>query len=60
MNGSSTATSATATSTDRPTPRTVLCAYSPRWLSGPTPGYRGLCATWEGDAPAERDAFRAT
>jgi hypothetical protein len=29
----------------------VLCAYSPRWLSGPTPGYRGLCPTWEGDQP---------
>jgi hypothetical protein len=28
----------------------VLCAYSPRWLSGPTQ-YRGLCATWSGDAP---------
>jgi hypothetical protein len=31
------------------TPR-VLCAYSPRWLSGPM-HYRGLCATWEGDQP---------
>jgi hypothetical protein len=31
--------------------RRVLCAYSPRWLSGPTPRYRGLCPTWEGDEP---------
>lgn len=22
-----------------------LCAYSPRWLSGPTPAYEGLVAT---------------
>lgn len=24
-----------------------LCAYSPRWLSGPTPAYEGLVATVE-------------
>ena len=30
-------------------PPKVLCAYSPRWLSGPTPGYQGLCATWTVD-----------
>lgn len=30
-----------------------LCAYSPRWLSGPTPAYEGLVATW--DAQAEAD-----
>jgi hypothetical protein len=36
----------------RPTgARRVLCAYSPRWLSGPSPRYRGLCATWDGDEP---------
>lgn len=44
---------------DTPSPRHVaparagsdrlLCAYSPRWLSGPVPGYRGLCATWSPD-----------
>jgi hypothetical protein len=52
MNGSPTA-APTAPSTEPPasTPRKVLCAYSPRWLSGPTPGYRGLCATWDGDEP---------
>jgi hypothetical protein len=33
--------SATRESKARP-----LCAYSPRWLSGPVPGYQGLCATW--------------
>jgi hypothetical protein len=27
----------------------VLCAYSPRWLSGPTPGYQGLCPTYQPD-----------
>jgi hypothetical protein len=38
----------------------VLCAYSPRWLSGPTPRYRGLCPTWEGDEPtAEMPAARS-
>lgn len=32
-----------------PEPPRVLCAYSPRWLSGPLPGYDGLCATWSPD-----------
>lgn len=33
----------------------LLCAYSPTWLSGPTPGYQGLCPSW--DAPeADRSA----
>jgi len=32
-------------------PRRLLCAYSPLWLSGPTPGYRGLCPTWSPDEP---------
>ncbi len=39
---------ATATAT-RPAhdqaPNRLLCAYSPTWLSGPTPGYQGLCPT---------------
>lgn len=37
----------------------LLCAYSPRWLSGPTPGYEGLCPTWaEDDADtAEHEAI---
>lgn len=26
-------------------PRRFLCAYSPRWLSGPAPAYEGLCPT---------------
>jgi hypothetical protein len=43
-----------------PASRRVLCAYSPRWLSGPTPGYRGLCATWDGDeVTAEHNALRS-
>ena len=35
----------------------LVCAYSPRWLSGPTPGFEGLVATWspaDGDDPSER------
>jgi hypothetical protein len=62
MNASPAAPAAAPTTdTERPAPpRKVLCAYSPRWLSGPTPGYRGLCATWEGDTPTtEHPAFRA-
>ena len=52
MNASPAAADAAAPpSAERPTARKVLCAYSPRWLSGPTPGYRGLCATWSGDEP---------
>lgn len=40
-------------------PAHLLCAYSPRWLSGPTPGYEGLCPTWESDDPetAEHEAI---
>jgi hypothetical protein len=35
----------------------LLCAYSPTWLSGPTPGYQGLCPSW--DAPeADRASDR--
>jgi hypothetical protein len=26
-----------------PSPRRLLCAYAPNWLSGPVPGYEGLC-----------------
>lgn len=39
-------------------PSHLLCAYSPRWLSGPTPGYEGLCPTWGDDDPetAEHEA----
>jgi len=28
-------------------PSRLLCAYSPTWLSGPTPGYQGLCPSWD-------------
>lgn len=28
-----------------PPPRRLLCAYTPNWLSGPVPGYEGLCPT---------------
>jgi hypothetical protein len=34
----------------------LVCAYSPRWLSGPTPGFEGLVATWspaDGDHPTD-------
>ena len=31
-----------------------LCAYSPRWLSGPTPSYEGLVATATA-GPSEED-----
>ena len=60
MERASTATTTPPASTDeRPAPRRVLCAYSPRWLSGPTPAYRGLCPTWSGDAPtAEQPAIK--
>ena len=61
---------ATATTDTKPAPpeaaapagyHRVLCAYSPRWLSGPTPGYRGLCPTWDGDEPtAEQPAVPAS
>jgi hypothetical protein len=53
MKRSTTADSdASPTSAPRPVgARRVLCAYSPRWLSGPTPRYRGLCPTWDGDEP---------
>jgi hypothetical protein len=40
-------TSPDTTSTARPA--RLLCAYSPTWLSGPTPGYRGLVATVDRD-----------
>jgi hypothetical protein len=33
----------------------LACAYSPRWLSGPTPGFEGLVATGspsDGDDPS--------
>ncbi len=56
-----------ASATSTPTPRRstekvashLLCAYSPRWLSGPTPGYEGLCPTWVADEPdtAEHEAI---
>ena len=51
MNSTTADTEASPASTRTVGSRRVLCAYSPRWLSGPTPRYRGLCATWEGDEP---------
>jgi hypothetical protein len=38
----STTQATTPASTTRTAP--MLCAYSPRWLSGRTPGYSGLVA----------------
>ena len=37
----------------------LVCAYSPRWLSGPTPSFEGLVATWspsDDPEPAAPDA----
>lgn len=31
-------------------PSRLLCAYSPTWLSGPTPSYQGLCPSLESAA----------
>ena len=49
MNTSTSASTATVDTHEETHDSRVLCAYSPRWLSGPTPGYRGLCPTWSGD-----------
>ena len=47
--------SATATRTaPEQAPSRLLCAYSPTWLSGPTPGYQGVCPSW--DTERERSA----
>jgi len=54
-------TSARSTAT-RPTEAPaghLVCAYSPRWLSGPTPSFEGLVATWspaDGHDPDGTDA----
>jgi hypothetical protein len=34
----------------------LVCAYSPRWLSGPTPGFEGLVATWSPSGQHDRAA----
>jgi hypothetical protein len=45
---------ATSPSPARPqAPSRLLCAYSPTWLSGPTPGYQGLCPSWD---PSETES----
>jgi hypothetical protein len=37
----------------------LVCAYSPRWLSGPTPAFEGLVATWSpSDGHHDEDAER--
>jgi hypothetical protein len=36
----------------------LVCAYSPRWLSGPTPGFEGLVATWSPTEDHESDRAR--
>ena len=41
-------------------PRRLLCAYSPLWLSGPTPGYRGLCPTWSDEPTGEHELVSLT
>ncbi|MGZ4681603.1 MAG: hypothetical protein ACXWCM_16440 [Acidimicrobiales bacterium] len=33
----------------------LVCAYSPRWLSGPTPSFEGLVATWSPTDERESD-----
>jgi len=40
----SAARSAVTQSTEAPSGH-LVCAYSPRWLSGPTPAFEGLVAT---------------
>ena len=53
-------TSARSTAT-RPTEAPaghLVCAYSPRWLSGPTPSFEGLVATWSPDRRARPAASR--
>jgi hypothetical protein len=50
-----TPTTTQLTSEEAMPPRSLLCAYSPRWLSGPTPGYRGLCATWSDLVPGDEE-----
>jgi hypothetical protein len=49
---SSTARSAPEASTAAPAGH-LVCAYSPRWLSGPTPAFEGLVATWSPTDDAE-------
>jgi hypothetical protein len=40
-------------------PGHLVCAYSPRWLSGPTPAFEGLVATWSpSDGPDPDDVDR--
>jgi hypothetical protein len=34
----------------------LVCAYSPRWLSGPTPSFEGLVATWSPNDERESDS----
>ena len=34
----------------------LVCAYSPRWLSGPTPSFEGLVATWSPNDEPEADS----
>lgn len=43
--------SATPSTTAQDSANRLLCAYSPTWLSGPTPGYRGLCPSWDEPRP---------
>jgi hypothetical protein len=52
----STSSRSTATrTTEDPAPH-LVCAYSPRWLSGPTPSFEGLVATWSPTDEHESDS----
>lgn len=42
----STSTRSTATHPTEAPSGHLVCAYSPRWLSGPTPSFEGLVASW--------------
>ncbi len=62
---SSTASPAPATTSGsgeaRPDPAAHLaCAYSPRWLSGPTPEFEGLVATYTPHGGAGHEPEPAT
>lgn len=55
-----TVTTTPASAADSNSPRRLLCAYSPLWLSGPTPGYKGLCPTWSDEATGEHELVSLT
>lgn len=55
-----TVTTTPASADEQAAPNRLLCAYSPLWLSGPTPGYRGLCPTWSDEPTGEHQLVSLT